>query len=101
MFRQYIGVTSQTSKSFRNYLTSTTPPKRTLSTLSALVDGECYWKQTPWKHVPAEEFNSYRWQVSRAESLTLSIAQVWRLAKLSNDTLTFLAPKYRDGQAQT
>jgi hypothetical protein len=28
-----------------------------------MVEGERYWKQTPWKDVPSEEFNSYRWQV--------------------------------------
>lgn len=28
-----------------------------------MVEGERYWEQTPWKDVPAEEFNSYRWQV--------------------------------------
>jgi hypothetical protein len=27
------------------------------------MEGESYWEQTPWKGIPAEEFNSYRWQV--------------------------------------
>ncbi|KAF1917103.1 hypothetical protein BDU57DRAFT_557171 [Ampelomyces quisqualis] len=26
-------------------------------------DGESYWERTPWNGVPAEEFNSYRWQL--------------------------------------
>jgi hypothetical protein len=38
-------------------------PKHSRRTLSTMVEGERYWKQTPWKDVPAEEFNSYRWQV--------------------------------------
>ncbi|KAF2829661.1 kama family protein [Ophiobolus disseminans] len=32
-------------------------------TLSTFTDGERYWKDTPWKDVPTEEFNSYRWQL--------------------------------------
>jgi lysine 2,3-aminomutase len=45
-----------------------TPSRRALSTLSTQVDGEVYWRGTPWRDVPAEEFNSYRWQVSQASA---------------------------------
>jgi hypothetical protein len=69
MFRLYVGVASQASRSFRTHLTTLTPLKRALSTV---VDGESYWGQTPWKDVPAEEFNSYRYQVSSVESRKLS-----------------------------
>jgi lysine 2,3-aminomutase len=32
---------------------------------STLTDQEPYWQKIkPWKDVPAEEFKSYRWQVS-------------------------------------
>jgi hypothetical protein len=43
---------------------------------STLVDGERYWEGTPWKDVPVEEFNSYRWQVSTFQPNFSSAQQV-------------------------
>jgi len=58
-------------------LTQLTQQGRTLSTFT---DGERYWKDTPWRNVPAEEFNSYRFQVFiRAKLLT-------NLARLMNNS---------------
>lgn len=41
-----------------------TPLTHSRRALSTLIEGERYWKDTPWKDVSAEEFTSYRWQVS-------------------------------------
>jgi hypothetical protein len=53
----------------RPYRVPLVPLIRSGRALSTLVDGEVYWKGTPWKDVPAEEFNSYRWQVSQASDV--------------------------------
>ncbi|KAF2036160.1 kama family protein [Setomelanomma holmii] len=67
--------------------------------LSTFTDGECYWKDTPWKDVPVDEFNSYRWQVrntvndKRTLQRFLSEALPERLGLSKNDLLQHIRHK--------
>jgi hypothetical protein len=51
------------------------------------VDGERYWKDTPWRDTPAEEFNSYRWQVSDLRQITVDLVVFQNADLFSSATL--------------